>query len=132
MSQVSVVHTSLSLQFGGVPATHPLAGSHVSTPLQTLLSLQVTAGPAQTPAVQVSPVPPRPVPVHMLPSLHAAPSGSGMFEHALLAQLSVVHGLLSSQLNGPPATHVPVVGVFGVLQLDVAVHWSAVGHTTPP
>jgi hypothetical protein len=67
----------------------------------------------------------------MLLSLHAVPSGTGVFEHALLAQLSAVHGLLSSQLNGPPATHVPVVGAFGVLQLDVAVHWSA-GHTTPP
>ena len=70
--------------------------------------------------------------VHAEPSLHAVPFAAGVCEQALFAQLSSVHGLPSSQLSPGPAAHVPVVGVFGVLQLDVAVHWLALGHNTPP
>jgi hypothetical protein len=124
---VSVLQTSLLLQFGGVPATQPTAGSQVSTPLQTLLSLHCSGIPVHVPLVQTSPV------VHAEPSLHAVPSAAGVWTQPVPGlQLSSVQELPSSQVSPAPATHVPVVGVFGVLQLDVAVHWSAEGHTTPP
>jgi hypothetical protein len=121
------VHASLSSQFGGVPLTHPLAGSHVSTPLQTLLSVHCIGVPVHVPLLQTSPV------VQAEPSSHATPFAAGVWTQPVAgSQLSSVHELLSSQVSPGPATHVPVVGVFGVLQLDVAVHWSAAGHTAPP
>jgi hypothetical protein len=52
----SFVQGLLSLQLRAVPATHPLAGLQVSTPLQALLSLQTRAVPATQPlaGLQVS------------------------------------------------------------------------------
>ena len=44
--QESSVQTLPSSQLRGVPATQPLAGLQVSTPLQALLSVHVTAVPA--------------------------------------------------------------------------------------
>jgi hypothetical protein len=72
--------------------------------------------------------------VHALPSLHAVPfSGVGSLTHPVAGlQLSAVHGLLSLQFFCTTALHVPVVGVFGVLQLDEVLHWSAAWQTTPP
>jgi hypothetical protein len=102
--QLSAVHGLLSSQVGGVPATHPVAGLQVSMPLQALPSLQLTAVPVQIPPVQASPV------VHMLLSLHGVPFRTGVFEHVLFAQLSVVQVLLSLQGSGFTTAQRPLVG----------------------
>jgi hypothetical protein len=120
------VHASLSSQFGGVPLTHPLAGSHVSTPLQTLLSVHCTGVPVQVPLLQTPPV------THFEPASHVPPVVGVWAQPLFGSQESSVQGLPSSQVSPGPAAHVPVVGAFGVLQLDVVVHLSAAGHTTPP
>ena len=62
-----MTHTSLVLQFGGVPATQPVAGSQLSIPLQTLLSLHWSGVPVHVPLLHVSPV------VHALWSSQAPP-----------------------------------------------------------
>ena len=76
--------------------THPLAGLHVSV-VQTLLSLQTTAAPAkQAPPPQVSPV------VQAFPSSQA----DVLFvktQPVTGSQVSVVHGLTSSQTTAAPA-----------------------------
>ena len=102
--QLSAVHGLLSSQVGGVPATHPVVGLQVSMPLQALPSLQLTAVPVQIPPVQASPV------VHMLLSLHGVPFRTGVFEHVLFAQLSVVQVLLSLQGSGFTTAQRPLVG----------------------
>src|SRR5262249_9180250 len=66
-SQVWVGHASPLPQFGGVPLTHPVAGSHVSTPLQTLLSVHCTGVPVQVPLLQTPPV------THFEPASHVPP-----------------------------------------------------------
>ena len=93
-----MVHGLLSSQVGAVPGWHPVVGLQVSTPLQALPSLQLTAAPVHTPpAVQASVLP---GPVQALLSLHGVLGATGVFEHRLLAQLSVVHGLLSLHGSG--------------------------------
>ena len=129
-SQVSVVHTLLSLQLSAVPAVHtpawqvsaplhtfpsahevpfrtgmfwqPAAGSQLSV-VHTLESLQLSAVPAvHTPAWQVS------APLHTFPSLHEDPSAMAKFWHpAIGSQLSVVHTLPSLQLSAVPDVHTP-------------------------
>ena len=102
--QLSAVHGLLSSQVRGVPAAHPVVGLQVSMPLQALPSLQLTAAPVQIPPVQASPV------VHMLLSLHGVPFRTGVFEHVLFAQLSVVQVLLSLQGSGFTTAQRPLVG----------------------
>jgi hypothetical protein len=106
-SQLSVVHGLLSLQFSGVPATQPVAGLQLPIPLHTLLPLHCRGVPVHVPLVHtLSPV------VQALLSLQAVPfSGVGLLTHpATGSQLSAVHGLLSLQFSGVPATH-PVAGL---------------------
>jgi hypothetical protein len=132
--QLSAVHGLLSSQLSGVPATHPVVGLHVSMPLQALPSLQLIAGPLQTPPVQMSPVPPGPVPVHMLLSLHGVLFATGVFEHRLFAQLSVVHGLLSLQGSGFTTSQRPSFGLQArvpLAQMLVLVQPVAVGVGVP-
>jgi hypothetical protein len=129
--QVSVVHTLLSLQFGGVPAVQvplwqvsaplqallsvhevPLATLVLAQPVvalqeslvQTLLSLQLSAVPAvQVPPWQVS------APLHTVLSAHAVPFNTGAFWQPKVAlQESVVQTLESLQLSGVPAVQVPL------------------------
>ena len=90
-----------------MPATHPVAGLQVSMPLQALPSLQLIAGPLQTPPVQMSVFP---GPVQALLSLHGVLSATGVFEQVLFAQLSVVHVLLSLQGSGFTTAQRPLVG----------------------
>jgi len=130
-SQVSVVHTLLSLQLSAVPAvqaplwqvslplqtlpslqevpfntgvlTQPASGLQLSV-VQTLLSLQLSAVPAaQVPLWQVS------LPLQTLPSPHEVPLATGVFtQPATGLQLSEVHALPSLQSSGVPAVHTPL------------------------
>jgi len=130
-SQVSVVHTLLSLQLSGVPAVQrpawqvslplhtlpslqevpfstavlvqPLTGLQPSV-VHTLPSLQLSAVPAvQVPAWQVS------LPLHTLPSGHAVPFSTAVWvQPKAESQLSAVQTLLSLQLSAVPAVHTPL------------------------
>jgi hypothetical protein len=94
-SQLSVVHTLPSSQVSGVPAVHTPPW-HVSSPLQTSPSRQ---GVPLTTVVFWQPV-----------------TGS---------QLSVVHGLLSSQLSAVPAVHTPP------WQVSLPLQTLPSGHAVP-
>jgi hypothetical protein len=80
----------------------PVTGSHASI-VHALLSLQLSAVPvAHAPAWHVS------APLQTFPSLQELPFAACTCLHPTIgSQLSVVHGLLSSQLSGVPARHVP-------------------------
>src|SRR5215467_8943794 len=91
-SHESSVQGLLSLQLSGVPATHPVAGSHVAIPSQTLPFSQTTGTPAHTPARHVSPV------VHALPSLQGFVFGT-LKHPSAESHESSVQGLLSLQLS---------------------------------
>src|SRR5262249_35997476 len=111
-SQLSVVHSSASLQFGVVPATQPAVGSQVSVPLQALLSLQSIGVPAHWPPPHVPPV------VHRLPvaTAQAVPFGRSVCWQPLGWQLSSVHGLPSSQFAGVHTTlGLPGAGQLGLM-----------------
>jgi len=70
--------------------------------VQGLLSLQSTPIPPHRPLVHLSPV------VHALPSSHMVSLGLLTFEHPVIeSQLSVVQSMLSLQVTGMPARHVP-------------------------
>ncbi len=125
-SQLSVVHTLLSLQFTAEPLHAPLAHTSLwlqalpSSQLRMLLlnkqlplvlshaslvhglpSLHTCAGPAlHTPLEHTSPT------VHALPSLHGTALALKT-QPALGSQLSSVHGLLSLQPSTLPAVQVP-------------------------
>ena len=92
--------------------TQPLSGSQLSS-VQTLPSLQTLAGPGKhTPPPQKSPS------VHWLASEQG--NALAVFWHPFIAsQLSVVHGLLSSQLLLAPGVQMP------------SLHRSATVHTLP-
>jgi hypothetical protein len=114
--QLSVwVHASPSLHVfvSSFVETQPLPGSQVSS-VHELASSQASGGPpSQEPAAQVSLV------VHAFPSLHG--SVLGVFTQPVAGvQLSVVHGLLSSQVGGVPATHWPSSHVSLPLQRSVS------------
>jgi hypothetical protein len=80
--------------------TQPVAGSHVSL-VHTLLSPQTRGPPGwQLPPEHTS------LTVHASPSEHAAVL-LALMQPAAASQLSVVQTLLSLQLNGVPAWHVP-------------------------
>jgi hypothetical protein len=128
--QPSVVHGLRSLQSRTVPAVHtpdrqdssplhafpslhavpsdtvatwqPRSRSQVSD-VHGLPSSHVGAVPGEhTPDRQVS------TPSHAFPSLHGVPFGTGLcWQPAAGRQLSVVHGLLSSQSGAVPAAHEP-------------------------
>jgi hypothetical protein len=80
--------------------------------VQTLLSLQLSGVPAvQVPLWQVS------APLHTVLSGQAVPFVTATFWQPVVAlQLSVVHTLLSLQLSGVPAVHVPFWQVSEPLQ----------------
>ena len=127
VSQLSVVHGLLSLQFIAVPGRHvpkaqkspavhalpssqafalfvktqPVVGLQLSV-VHTLLSSQTRGVPTHAPAEQVSPV------VHPLRSLHAFVLYVKTHP-AAGSQLSVVHTLLSPHTRGTPGWHVPPV-----------------------
>lgn len=69
-AQLSIVHRTLSSQFNGVPAAHAPFPSHVSAPLQRLLSAHEM--PAPTFAVAQPVVVAQKSVVHALPSLHTS------------------------------------------------------------
>ena len=78
----------------------PSAGSQLSV-VQGLLSLQLAAAPpAHVPPAHASPT------VHALPSEHTA-AVLAWLQPLAGSQLSVVHGLPSSQETAPSATHAP-------------------------
>ena len=92
---VSVVHGLPSSQSSGVPAV-------------------------QTPAWQVS------FPLHTVPSGHGVPFATEVFwQPRTGSQLSVVQGLLSLQLSGVPAVHVPF------WQVSVPLQTVASGQAVP-
>jgi hypothetical protein len=97
----------------------PTAVLQVSV-VQALLSLQTTAVPWQTPAVQASVV------VHKLPSLHADPLVTLVKTQPPEPQLSVVHGLPSLQAKAPLPTQPPEP-----LQVSVVVQTLPSLQTTP-
>src|SRR5438093_419631 len=77
----------------------------VSTPLQTLSSLQATGVPLQLPSLQVS------IGVQALPSLHAVPSTLAGLEHAPFAgsQVPAVwHWSEAEQVTGLEPVQVPL------------------------
>jgi len=128
VSQVSVVQALLSLQLSGVPDVHAPAWQ-VSAPLQTLPSLHevpfATAVFEQMPAVQTSVV-------HGLLSLqseltlHGTQPGVAVCTHPETGlQVSVVQALLSVQLSGVPAVHVPA------WQLSAPLHTLPSLHDVP-
>jgi hypothetical protein len=142
-SQTSVVHGLPSPQARGVRPRH-VPPAHPSTVVQTswslhgrLLGVWVQPDPGLQPSVvhtlpssQGRGVPATQTPpLHVSPTVHALPSS-----HALLAfvftqpsvglQLSIVHGLPSSQLTAGPPAHVPP------LQRSPDVHWSSSLHDT--
>src|SRR6187551_183107 len=120
-SQMSTVQATLS-PGGGVPATHPVAGSQVSWPSQNSPLSQTRGVPPQNPPWQRSPS------VQALPSLHAVPSGRGGLVHRPRLGLhapSARHGLLDAQLTGLPPTHSPST------QLSVRVHRLLSLHGVP-
>ena len=123
VSHSSVVQGLPSLQFTAVKTLQLLA-PHVSPAVQALLSLQVTSlarktqpparssqelsvhgllssqprtAPRQTPWLHASAV------LQALPSSQARPSASTWTQPLVALQLSVVHGLLSSQPSAGPA-----------------------------
>ena len=87
--------------------------------VQTLLSLQSSAAPPHTPAVQESAV------VHASPSSHVVPSVTATCEHVPPLQLSVVQALLSLQSIGLLPTHAPD------WQLSVCVQASPSSQVVP-
>jgi len=129
-SHASTVHGSLSLQLSGVPGTQALFWQ-VSVPLQALPSEQdvplatavcwqpATASQPSTvhglPSLQLGGVPAVQVPfwqlsapLHRLPSAQERPFGTAVcLQPVTGSQVSVVHGLPSSQLGGVPGMHVP-------------------------
>jgi hypothetical protein len=143
--QLSVVHTLPSSQLGGVPAVHvplwhvsaplqafpsahdvpfattvtvqPVAGTQLSV-VQGLPSLQTSAEPAvQVPAWQVS------VPLQRLVSAQEVPLVTFVCVQPVAGtQLSVVQTLLSLQLGGVPAVHVPLWHVSAPLQAFPSEH----------
>src|SRR5262245_12207165 len=116
--QVSVpLHTLPSLHdvpFATGVFRQPATGSQVSV-VQGLLSLQLSGVPAvQVPAWHGS------SPLHAFSSLQEVPFATTVcWQPATGSQVSVVHGLLSSQLSGVPAVQVP------------AWHVSSPLHTLP-
>jgi hypothetical protein len=144
--QLSVVHALPSLQTSAVPAVHTPAWQ-VSAPLQTvesghavpfatlvvvqpdaelqlsvvhtLPSLQTSGVPAvQVPFWQVS------APLQTLVSAHAAPFGRTALVHTPDAQVSVVHGFVSSQSAFTLQEEQPVIGA--CWQPETALHVSVV------
>jgi hypothetical protein len=124
--QLSVVQGLLSLQSAGVvqetqPAigvcVHPVTGLQLSV-VQALPSSQLRADPGvQTPIWQVS------LPLQTLPSLHDVPFATAAWpQPSTGSQVSVVQGLLSSQLSGAPAVHVPPWQVSFPLQTVASGH----------
>ena len=110
------VQASLSSQVALLAlVVHPWLGSHLSS-VQGLPSLQVTAAPAtQLPCWHTSPL------VHALPSLQ--PRALGMAMQPLVAShKSAVHGLLSSQLAGPPALQPPSLHTSPLVHALLSVH----------
>jgi len=134
--QLSLVHGSASLQSSAVVPTQPPAAQWSPT-VQTLLSLQLALltacvqplaapqassvhalpssqgggpWPAQTPALQASPT------VHGLPSLHALLSATVEVQPLAGAQLSVVHGLPSSQFFASPPEQLPFLQTSATVQ----------------
>jgi hypothetical protein len=104
--------------------THPAVGAQESA-VQGLPSLQSSAAPPHVLAWHTSLV------VHSLPSSQGAPSFEVWTQPAIGSQLSIVHGLLSSQLGAGaawqlPATHTSglqaVPAPTGMLQSLVVVH----------
>jgi hypothetical protein len=90
--QVSLVHGLPSVQTSGVPAPH-------------------------VPPWQVS------APLHAFPSPHDVPFDSGVYTHPPEAlHESAVHGLLSVQVSGAPAVHVPDWHVSAPLQTFESAH----------
>jgi hypothetical protein len=143
--QLSVVQTLPSLQLSGVPAVH-VPFWQVSTPLHTvpsahdvpfataafwqplaalqesmvhgLPSLQLSGVPVvQVPFRQVS------APLHTVPSAHDVPFVTAVcWQPRTGSQVSVVHGLPSSQLSGAPLTHSPPWHVSPPLQTVASPH----------
>src|SRR5262249_33839940 len=65
-------------------------------------------------------------PLHTLPSLHAVPFGTPVFEHPVVGpQASVVHGLLSLQLSAVPAVQTPP------WQVSLPLHRLPSAHAVP-
>jgi hypothetical protein len=144
-SQLSVVQTLPSLQFGGVPAVQ-LPLWQVSAPLQTVASAHdvpfATGGfwqPATgsqlslvhgLPSVQLGAVPGVHVPdwqvsapLQTLASAHDVPFVTlACWQPATGSQLSVVHGLPSLQLRAVPAVQMPAWQVSAPLQTVPSAH----------
>src|SRR5262245_50205991 len=92
-SQLSTVQATPSSTAGGVPATQPLAGSQVSSPLQKSVSSQTSGVPGVQCAVWQSSAP-----LQALPSLQDVPSASaGLLQPRRGAQTSLVQTLPSLQ-----------------------------------
>ena len=152
-TQVSSVQTSPSLHVNALPLHKPLA--QASALVQALLSvqdapslpaglvqpvagsqpsavhgspsLQVMAEPLQAWATHVSPL------VQALPSLHAVlASASLCLQPTLAVQLSIEHGLPSSQLSTPVGTHAPRVHVSPVVHGSPSVQATVLFWCTQP
>ena len=74
-------------------------------------------------------------PLHTLPSLQETPSGRSVYWHPNMgSQLSIVQGLVSSQLSGAPGEQVPLWQVSTPLQTLPSLHElpSGTGELTQP
>ncbi len=92
-----------------------LPSSHLSRPLVL-----------QTPAVQASPV------VQTLPSVQGAVSSLTLTQPEPMAQLSLVQGLRSSQLVGPPDWQEPPLQASPAVQGLLSVHGMLLSFCTQP
>src|SRR5262245_41931843 len=89
-------HVRLLVQ--GSPSTQKLPGTHVPAPSHTSGLVQLLPSVHGVPPGRGTP-----------PTLHGHAPGISTFKHPLTlgSHSSAVHGLPSSQLSGPVATHVP-------------------------
>ncbi len=103
----------------------PVLAVHESL-VHTLPSSQLTATPGtHAPPLQTSPL------VQPLPSLQIAVLLL-CWQPASLSQLSLVHGLPSSQLSAPPATQLPPLQVSPTLHTLLSVHGAVLLVETQP
>ena len=116
-----LVHALPSLQLPELLAClQPPVGSQLSL-VHKLLSSQLTAPPPlQTPFLQTSGL--TSVPVHTLPSLHTSPLRPIHTQPLAGSQLSLVHGLLSSQLRLLPPVQTPLVQTSPLVQALPSLH----------